>query len=65
MPTEFVFGLMFTPVDRLAMHLDFQWSSWSETKGWKFQSDGTAENLIPDFDEIWGDFINMSLETAN
>jgi len=59
-PTEIVLGLMFVPVDRLTLLLDFHWSEWSKAETWEFISDKTGEDLNPEFMENYGNFFGIT-----
>lgn len=60
LPTEIVLGLMFTPMDKLMLLLDFQWSQWSEAMKWEFQSVKTSGDLSPEFMEQYADFFGVT-----
>ena len=60
LPTEMVLGLMFAPMDKLMLLLDFQWSQWSEAMKWEFQSDKTGGDLSPEFKEQYADFFGIT-----
>ncbi|MBU4494984.1 MAG: outer membrane protein transport protein [Acidobacteria bacterium] len=59
-PTEIVLGLMFVPVERVTLLLDFQWSDWSESLNWEFQSDKTGADMNPEFMEAYGNFFGVT-----
>ncbi|MCJ7682070.1 MAG: outer membrane protein transport protein, partial [Candidatus Aminicenantes bacterium] len=59
-PTEIVLGIMFVPVDRLTLLLDFHWSEWSKAKNWEFISDKAGADLNPEFMESYGNFLGLT-----
>lgn len=59
-PTEIVLGLMFVPVDRLTLLLDFHWREWSKAENWEFISDKTGADLNPEFMESYGNFFGIT-----
>ncbi len=65
LPSELAFGLKYVPIDKLALCFDFQWSRWSETKGWEFQFDRAKDNRDSDFYDNWGNFLNNTIEHGN
>ncbi|MCJ7680543.1 MAG: outer membrane protein transport protein [Candidatus Aminicenantes bacterium] len=58
-PTEIVLGLMYVPVDRLTLLLDFHWSEWSKAKNWEFISDKSGADMSPEFMEDFGNFFGV------
>ena len=58
-PTEIVLGLMYVPVDRLTLLLDFHWSEWSKAKNWEFISDKSGADMNPEFMEDFGYFYGV------
>lgn len=58
LPQELACGIALTPVPRLSLYLDVQWSKWSEFGSWEFRSVNADGDLSPEFNsdyqEFWG-----------
>jgi long-subunit fatty acid transport protein len=66
LPAELVLGVKFVPLNKLTLYLDFQRSSWSQTKGWTLQFDETQEHWDPYcYEDYWANIFKYSIETAN
>lgn len=65
LPSEYVLGLKFAPVAKLALCFDLHWNRWSQTKGWQFQFDRDKDERDPGFYAIWGDFLDKTIASGN
>lgn len=60
LPREIAGGVLLTPVPRVSLSLDLQWSTWSEFGDWVITSVNEGGDLSPSFPELYQDFYGMA-----
>jgi long-subunit fatty acid transport protein len=60
LPREISCGLALTPLSRLSLYADVQWTRWSEFGDWTFRAVNADDELSPDFTSVYQEFYGIA-----